>query len=223
MNKIYYERPKQPQNQKRSQRQNNQEKYYNRASVNFTNQNDEYRDGDFTEQSESPYMSAQEQETQYYQPSYEAPVYASARDAEVKNNSAVKDWIANGVLIVLTLSLVISIVVLISDIRYMTYDYSKSASTFWYEINEGQYADTVKSRHDNEAGGVFETPELKECYAVADYFEAASFYKVAAHTGNTADMEKYLAVMKEAYKLFGDVSYLAEDINTKLGLEISLE
>lgn len=235
MSKIYYERPKQHQNRGKK---NNQVKYYSRMSGNSRNQNDgsyenadfqnpdydSYEGADFTGRGEAPYMSMEEQEQRYYQPSYAAPQYDSARNAEgSRRKRNIKEWIANGVLIVLSLSLVISMAVLISEVRYMTNQYSRTARTFWYEINEGQYTDVIKGRHTNEVNGVVETPELRECYAVADYFEAASLYKVAVHTGNTEDMEKYLAVMEEAYKLFEDVPYIADDINAKLGLEVVLK
>ena len=73
---------------------------------------------------------------------------------------------------------------------------------------------------DNEAKGVYKTSELKQCYAVADYFEAASLYKAAVYKGDTEAMKQYLLRMEEAYVLFDDISYVAEEIDAGLGLEI---
>lgn len=196
-NKIYYERPKHLQNGT-----NPTQKNRNRSVNN------------------EPYMSVEEQEQQYYQPSYQAPVYETNRPVVVKNN-LIKEWIANGALIFLSIVLVISVAVLISEVRMMNRTYTRDAQDFWYSIEYGNYSDMVTMKCDNEAKGVYETSELKQCYAVADYFEAASLYKAAAYKGDTEAMQKYESKMNEAYVLLDDISYVAEEIDAELGLEIA--
>lgn len=209
-NNIYYERPKHLQNRPNTGKRNVN------CRVNSTVRNNEntYDEG---------YMSMDEQEQQYYQPSYQAPVYEQDANQEVAKKNVVKEWIANGALIVLSITLVITITVLIGEVRFMKAVYTHDADDFWYAIEYENYANTVNMKWDNEAKGVYEDRELKQCYAVADYFEAASLYKAAVYTKNTEDMQEYLSVMKESYALLDDISYVAEEINTKLGIEMSWE
>ena len=134
-------------------------------------------------------------------------------------NSKFKEWVANGAMIVLSVSLVIIGLVLISEMRYINYSYSYNASDFWYAIEDGRYASIVEYRWQNEYSKEEPEGEMEECYAIADYFEAASLYKVAEVKGDAVASEKYLNVMQEKSKIFEDVSYIAEDINQKLGIE----
>lgn len=208
MNKIYYERPKHLQNQKKADGQKKQ---------GYTRANEMSQDRQMN--IDDVYMSTQEQENQYYQPSYEAPIHG-AHNPEVSKNSLIKEWIANGALIALSLLLVLSIIMLITEMRYSFTSYNRDADELWWYVNNGNYVELVAARNSNEAAGVFETNELSEIYAIADYFEAASMYKVAFYKNDTADMEKYITQMDEAYMKMGDVNYLAEEINEKLSIVI---
>lgn len=196
-NKIYYERPKHLQNSTNTAKNN-----ANRSVNN------------------GPYMSMEEQEQQYFQPSYQAPIYEEAKTSVAKN-SLIKEWIANGALIILSIALVVSLIALISELRFMNTTYTRDADDFWYTIEYGNYSDLVTMKADNEAKGVHKTSELKQCYAVADYFEAASLYKAAVYKGDTEAMKQYLLRMEEAYVLFDDISYVAEEIDENLGIEIA--
>jgi len=204
MNKIYYERPKNLQNRNKA---NGQKKVYTNIPQQQMNV-------------DGPYMSMDEQENQYYQPSYEAPVY-DAVNPEVTKKSLIKEWIANGALIVLSLALVLSIIMLITEMKYSFTSYNRDADDLWWYVNNGNYVELVTARNSNEAAGVFETSELSEIYAIADYFEAASLYKVAVFKNDTAGMNKYISAMDEAYMEMGDINYLAEEINEKLGIVVS--
>ena len=204
MNKIYYERPKNLQNRNKA---NGQKKVYTNIPQQQMNV-------------DGPYMSMDEQENQYYQPSYEAPVY-DAVNPEVTKKSLIKEWIANGALIVLSLALVLSIIMLITEMKYSFTSYNRDADDLWWYVNNGNYVELVTARNSNEAAGVFETSELSEIYAIADYFEATSLYKVAVFKNDTAGMDKYISAMDEAYMEMGDINYLAEEINEKLGIVVS--
>ena len=135
------------------------------------------------------------------------------------HNSKIKEWIANGAMIVLSISLVIIGLVLISEMRYMNYSYSYNDSDFWYSIEDGRYASIVEMRWKNEYSKEQPEGEMEQCYAIADYFEAASLYKVAMAKEDAVASEKYLDIMQEKYKIFEDVSFVAEDINQKLDIE----
>lgn len=164
-------------------------------------------------------QNPQDMEQQYYQPSYKTPVYGGVFNPEVSGNARIKEWIANGALIVLSIVMVISILVLFEEVNYMQYRYEREAEDFWYSMEYGSYPELVKMRWNNEALGVRETADLTQCYAAADYFEAASLYKSALYLGNIEGAQKYLEDMKEAYVLLGDISYITEDINETLGIE----
>lgn len=214
MNKIYYERPNRPQNGNRQSTQNAQKDVYTGKAENVQ---EEFG------RTESPYMSTEQQEQQYYQPSYEAPVYDAESKTETGKNTKIKEWIANIALVVLSILLGISLVGLIAEVRWVGYDYTRDESDFWYYIDKEFYGQVVDYRWENEALGIKKTAELEQCYAVADYFEAASLYKVALYHNDTEKMEQYVTTMKESYSKMDDVSYLAENINDKLGIENPLE
>lgn len=197
MNNIYYQRPNNS-----AERRNS---HVNRQRVP-------------EEVHESPYMSAEEQESRYYQPSYQGLQKRSLIENVVKQQSPVKDLIANIILVILSIALVIALVKLGEELSYMNRHYERNANSFWMAYDSGRYADSIKDRYENIYNDVVTTAELKQCYAVSEYFEAASLYKAAVVTGKTDKAQEYLAVMEEALEEMGDVEYLAEDINQKLGI-----
>ena len=136
------------------------------------------------------------------------------------HNSKIKDWIANGIIIFLSIFLVILSSVFIDEIRHMNYSYTYSASDFWYAVEDGRYSSLVERRWSNEYSKEQPEDEMGQCYAVADYFEAASLYKVAVAKEDVVASEKYLDIMLEKYEAFEEVSYVAEDINKVLKIEI---
>ena len=129
-----------------------------------------------------------------------------------------KDFIANIILVFFSVTLVILFMALFAELRFVNNSYEREASSFWWDYDSGRYVDSIRSRYENQFRGVEETQELAQCYAVSEYFEAASLYKAAVCTGNTEKEKKYLEIMVNAYSKMGDVSYLAEDIDTKLGI-----
>ena len=159
-----------------------------------------------------------QQHTGYYQPNYQAPRYESySRPVIVKQNST-KDLVANIILAILSVTLVIAFIALVGEMNDIDRHYEKDANSFWWAYESGRYADSIRDRYENQYNDVKETAELTQCYAVSEYFEAASLYKAAVVTGKTDKAQEYLAVMEEALEEMGDVSYLAEDINQKLGI-----
>jgi len=214
MNKIYYERPNRPQNVNSQRIQNIQKDMHEKRVEN------EYED---FAQAESPYMSADSLEQQYYQPSYEAPVYGDESKTEGSKNTRVKELIANIVLIALSIILGLSLIGLLAEMRWVGFDYSHDESDLWYYIDKEYYAQVVDYKWENVALGVEKTEELEQCYAVADYFEAASYYKAALYNNDVEKMDEYVDKMQEAYSKLDDVAYLAENINAKLGIENPLK
>ena len=198
MNKIYYERP-----------QNHPKSANNQNAVN-TSRNINNQD--------SQSMEEKKIEDTYFQPSYQANDY-SEQGRENSQKSPVKEWIANGILIVLSILLVINLAVLALELGDMNYSYERTEKELWQDVSCENYIYLVQRTWMNRVIGINETEGIKQCYAVADYFEAASLYKVAEYTGNVANKEKYAKIMEEKLVYLDDIMYIAEDINEKLGIE----
>lgn len=198
MNKIYYEKPKHLQNREQ----------YNKSVQSGAGQKME----------NSPHIEQEQLEERYFQPSYQAQDY-SGREQLVPQKRGIKELIANGVLIILSIVLVINICVALTVIGDMNYSYARDEENFWYSITDGNYAPLIADVWTNRYSGVIETDGLAQCYAVAEYFEAASLYKAADYTGNAEKKEKYAKIMEEKLAYFDDIMYIAEDINMKLGIE----
>ena len=125
--------------------------------------------------------------------------------------------ICNFIIIILSIILFILVIVLFKKVFNRSY-YTTDANSFYYDINDGRYAQMVISTEENRAMGVRETKELKSCYAVADYFEAASYYKAYDENSNKKVADKYLETMKACRKKMDDLEYAADDIDEKLGI-----
>lgn len=157
-------------------------------------------------------------EDQYFQPSYQAQDY-TASETTVPKDRGIKDLIANVIMIVLSIGLVINLCLAIGVIGDMNYSWAKDEDSFWYSINDGNYAQLIGNTWTNRFSDIRETDGLEQCYAVAEYFEAASLYKAADYTGDMEKKEKYAKIMEEKLAYFDDIMYIAEDINMKLGIE----
>ena len=159
-----------------------------------------------------------QQNSSYYQPSYQAPRYEKFNRAVAGAQNPMAELAANIVLVILSILLVIAFITLVAELTGIDNYYERKASSFWWDYDNGRYVDSIQSRYENTYNGVKETDELKQCYAVAEYFEAASLYKASVHTGKEDKAMKHLETMAKAYSEMGDVSYLAEDIDAKLGI-----
>ena len=56
--------------------------------------------------------------------------------------------------------------------------------------------------------------QLQECYAVADYYEAASMYYMYLQNGDTEKGQKAQADMKTAQSGMGELEYCAAEIDS---------
>lgn len=160
-----------------------------------------------------------QQNAGYYQPNYQPQQYVNYSRPAVSHQGSAKNLVANIILAILSVTLVIAFITLVGEMSDIDRYYEKDANTFWWAYESGRYADSIRDKYENKYNGVKETAELTQCYAVSDYFEAASLYKAAVFTGKEEKAKEYLETMVKAYAKMGDVEYLAEDIDTKLGIE----
>lgn len=98
-----------------------------------------------------------------------------------------------------------------------TYTYKEQ--NFLYSLEEKNYTRMVEMMYDNETAGVLLTPTYKECYAIARYYEAATYYKAYLEAGDEVRAAGKKEIMNEQLSYMGELSYAAEDIKKELGLE----
>lgn len=152
--------------------------------------------------------------------SSQAKTYNSSSNNKMnKPVTSLKNLVANIVIVVLSVIFVLLCFFAIAEMKNVDYVWTRDEDDFWYYISDGQYQELIEAVYHNQNEGVRETEGLKQCYVVAEYFETASFYKVALYVNDKEDMIKYKGIMEECLLEMDDISYIAEDINQKLGLD----
>ena len=158
-------------------------------------------------------------ESQYFNPSYQEQDYTFTPNKGRNTVSNFKNLVTNGIIIALSAIFVLLSIVAIAEAKNMEYTWTRDEDDFWYSISEGNYMDIIEPVYHNRNQEITMTSGLQQCYAVADYLEAASLYKVAISEGDEADIKKYKAIMDESLPYLDDIMYVVEDINQKLGIE----
>ena len=102
-------------------------------------------------------------------------------------------------------------------ISYHT-NYYPEEDSFLYSLQQQDYAYMVEMMYRNQAANVKTNTTYEECYAVAKYYEAATYYKAYELDGNRELAENKKEIMNEQLLRMGELSYAAEDINTILGI-----
>lgn len=97
-------------------------------------------------------------------------------------------------------------------------NFSYDVESFYYRLQDEDYSQMVEMYHTNEASNVKANEELKQYYGIAKYFEAASYYNVYETCKEQEKMNKYQVQMKNAEKEMGELSFVKDDINKKLGI-----
>lgn len=96
--------------------------------------------------------------------------------------------------------------------------YYPKEESFLYSLQQKEYAAMVEMMYRNQAMDVKSNATFEECYAVAKYYEAATYYKAYKFDGNQELAMKKKAIMDEQILQMGELSYAAEDIDTLLGI-----
>lgn len=124
--------------------------------------------------------------------------------------------ILNGLIIVLIVAVLLQTVVLIRLVWKEVQGYTYKERTFLYDVEYGEYDRMLEKMYTNEAFGVKPTKTMEECYAVARYFEAASYEIACRQDGQIERADQYLEIMEEQKEKMGEFSYVTEDIQNKL-------
>ena len=100
-----------------------------------------------------------------------------------------------------------------------SFGWEYDADSFYYRLSDGDYGAMVEMYYSNESNNVKPDEELEMYYAVAKYFEAASWYKAYSEAGDSQWMVVYREAMDEAEAEMESLSMLAEDICLALEIE----
>ena len=130
----------------------------------------------------------------------------------------IKLIILNIVIGVLVFFLLITGTYALEEFSY-EFDNGYKEESFLYRIKDERYHEMVRMYHENEAYGKKFGEEGQEYYAIARYYEAASFYKAFSEAGDTERMERYLDKMKEAEEDMGAMAFVKDKIDEKLGIQ----
>lgn len=122
------------------------------------------------------------------------------------------------VIVILGIAALLNLVVFGYRLAETQQDYSYGEQMFLNRIEEERYGRLPGMVYSNEARGVQPTEQLEECYAVARYFEAASYYKAAVEMNQTDAAAEYYTVMKEQESKAGELSYVIPEMQDFLAI-----
>ena len=96
--------------------------------------------------------------------------------------------------------------------------YTVSEDSFLYALEDGRYGDLVEDYHRNLVSDVKPSETMKECYAIAKYYEAAIDYKLAIQENDSQLQQTAADKMKTAAAEMGALSYAKNEIDNILGI-----
>lgn len=134
-----------------------------------------------------------------------------------------KDWrvlLLDVALVVAALILAAMLMNLADEVQYdfrLYMDEGSFISWMRYETYPHTVLYTAENRAEQKSG--YDAEHLLACYAVADYYEAASLYKAYLTTGDEERAARMLERMQEAEAGMGELSFEISKIRTQLGIE----
>lgn len=117
-----------------------------------------------------------------------------------------------GILCVITVGAAVFMITILNE----DWNYSHDADSFYYRLQDEDFGTMVEMYHRNKEAGVEGNQELKQYYGIAEYFEAASYYKIYQETGDETQMKKYYDQMENAKNRMGELSFVSDKICDKL-------
>ena len=121
------------------------------------------------------------------------------------------------VTVLMTIIFVISLISFILIIRARNYYEPVKVNSFVYDLRDNRYADIIDSWHENMIMGV-DSEEYAPYYAMAEYCEKASYYKVYKDKGDEARCEEILSQMKETVPDLKEAKTIIGEINKTFGI-----
>ena len=121
--------------------------------------------------------------------------------------------IYRGIIFILAIASIWQLATAVGDIFGSRYQYYFEKDSFFYNIEDEEYWYLPRERKANMVSNIPDDAQMLECYAVADYYEAASLYYAYENIGNIAKAAIAKADMEEAKGRMGGLSYCAEEID----------
>ena len=126
--------------------------------------------------------------------------------------------IMNTIIIVLSAVLVISCAVFMNSYR-KTAMYYYDTDNYLNYIGYKEYYKLVNIQYRARKPIEQARGTMKECLAVAGYYESASLYKVHLETQNIVKAREYQSRMQRYESMMGELDYTASEIRDELGIE----
>ena len=120
------------------------------------------------------------------------------------------------IVILCILLLIVGYVAVESTIDVFSPTYGENS--FRYSVEDNNFAPLVSKYYRNVAEGA-DSAKMQEYYGVAEYFEAASYYKAFLEAGDTVRAERELKRMEEAAGKMGGWEMTKAVIHEQLGLD----
>lgn len=127
--------------------------------------------------------------------------------------------ILNVLMIVLAVILVMNVFATAGGLIANFKSYVPDNETMLYRIKSGEYTSLVDSINTKKYTKPDDSQTYEELCAVAGYFEAASLYHAYQEMGDTEKAERFQQKMDENSALLGELSFVKEDIDKKLGIK----
>ncbi|MBR5579521.1 MAG: hypothetical protein IKW28_11075 [Lachnospiraceae bacterium] len=131
----------------------------------------------------------------------------------------IKKLVSNIIIVVLSFFLVTGIIFLISEIGSYGTDYYEKEEPFLYAIQGKDYPRLLEISYYNRVVDQEKSDKYSEYHGIADYFEAASYYRAYKENKEKEKEERMKRQMEEAKERMGDYSYLQEEIHEILGID----
>lgn len=130
--------------------------------------------------------------------------------------------VMNVVIVILCIGIFLCGIRLIREIRFAN-DEKYDAEAMENCIRYDNYDSLSQYYHMNQVQNVKADADMKECYGVAKYYEAAVMYKAYQTVGNEKRVASEKEAMDAAYQEMGEWDITADTINKQLGIEDARE
>lgn len=115
--------------------------------------------------------------------------------------------ITSALIILLALLLIILLFLTGREVSDALDTYTADEESLLYMLQDARYGDLVENTVQNRSLDVKATDTMLECYAVADYYQAAFNYKVAEAENKAEQKERWREKMEDAVGRMGSLSY----------------
>lgn len=125
--------------------------------------------------------------------------------------------VMNVVIVILCIGIFLCVIRLIREIQYSN-DEKYDAKAMENCIRYDNYDSLSQYYHTNQVQNVKADADMKECYGVAKYYEAAVMYKAYQAVGDENRVVSEKEAMDAAYQEMGEWKITADTINKQLGI-----